>query len=218
MEEERQETEDRNFFEQPNTSRPVSPSGQNRSALVAIVLIVILALGLGGWFVFKGRGATSPTPTPSPTIEISTPSPTVAPTSDRSSAKIEILNGTGISGEAALLKDKLSALGYSDFKLGNSASSDNRKTQVSFSSDVALELRDEIEGKLGEIYQSVEAGRASPTGDVDVQIVTGLRKGVTPKPSPTATSKATSLPTATPKATSSPTPTSSPTASPTATP
>lgn len=206
MEEEKEENQERTFYEQPQNLR--SQDGGNRPALIAVVLIVLLALGLGGWFILKGRGGTSPTPAPTPQIEIIAPSPT--PGIDRSQIKIEILNGTGTAGEAAFLKGKLTPLGYSDFALGNAPTEDNKATQISFASDVPEELKTEIENKLREIYQSVQTG-GGVSGQVDVKIVTGLRRGATPKPSPTPSPKAS--PTGTPSP--SPTPTKSPTPTPT---
>lgn len=209
MEEEKEENQEQNFFGRQQTLR--SPESGNRPALIALVLIVLLALGLGGWFILKGRAGVSPTPSPSPEIEVTTPAPTEAPSLDRSQIKIEILNGTGTAGDAAFLKGKLTPLGYSDFKLGNASTEDNKATQVSFASDIPEELKTEIENKLREIYQSVQTG-GSVSGDTDVRIVTGLRRGATPKPSPTPTPKAS--PTGSP----SPTPTKSPTPSPSPTP
>lgn len=208
-EENRESSQDRTFFEERQTIRSEKSSG-NRAPLIALVLIVLLALGVGGWFIVKDRSEPSTTPEPTPQIEISTPSPTAAPVVDRSKIQIEILNGTGTAGDAAFLGSKLKSIGYSDFELGNASSQNNTVTQVAFASTVEDEVKTEIQGILRENYQTVQTG-GSVSGDTDVKIVTGLRKGATAKPTASPTPKAS--PTTSPKP--SATPNSSPTSSPT---
>ena len=210
MEDQKPETE-RTFYEEPSSTDP-APKG-NRSILLIIVLAVIVALALGGWFVLKGKTGMvgTPSPSPSPFIEITTAEPAATPTIKRSDVKIEILNGTGISGEAAILKVKLTNLGYSNFEVGNSTRQDNLTTEVSFAASVPAEVKDEIEKELRSTYQSVKVG-GSVSGETDIRVVTGLRRGVTPKPTASPTPKPTSSasPTSSPKATSTPTPSPSP--------
>ena len=123
---------------------------------------------------------------------------------------IEVLNGTGIAGEAGFLQGKLKTLGYSKIEAGNASNQDNEATSVVFSDKLPDSIVEEITKLLEDTYKTVKT-RTSSSGSVDVSITTGMRKGATPKPSITAT------PTPTPKATStaSPTPTLSPSPSPT---
>ncbi|PIP57543.1 hypothetical protein COX03_02520, partial [Candidatus Woesebacteria bacterium CG22_combo_CG10-13_8_21_14_all_39_10] len=118
---------------------------------------------------------------------------------------ISIENGTGIVGEAAYLRDILKSAGYSVFKVGNSATSDNINTTVTFSSSLEESVKTEITTKLNNVYKEVTVANSSTQKD-DVLIITGLRKGATAKPS------------ATPSPSPSASPTGSPTASPSASP
>jgi len=110
---------------------------------------------------------------------------------------------SGISGEAAYLQGQLRSLGYTDIILGNAASQDHEATEVTFKSGLNEQAIDELTEKLKGLYDDVNV-KASSTQTKDVVIITGLRKGQTPRPSATAT------PTASPTATSSPTPAPSP--------
>lgn len=210
MEEEKREesgTQERTFFEQPQTVR--SSLGGNRAPLIALVLIVLLALGAGGWFILKGQsGSSTPTASPAPQIEISTPEPTTPPSIDKKEIKIEIQNGSGTPGDAAFVRDKLTALGFAKFEVGNASNQDNKVTQIAFSSTVPGEIKMEIQKELEKNYQTVQVG-GTVSGDSDIKIVTGPRKGATPKPTATSTPKPTA--TATPKPSTTPTPTPSPT-------
>jgi hypothetical protein len=179
--------------------RPKAKSG--RLVLLALALLILVG---GGIFLFtRGSKEKSQETTPTPTVEgtetFPTEEPTTTPTSiDKSDIKIEVLNGTGIAGEAAYLQGVLKNLGYSDISAGNADSQDETVTTVTFARSLSSSIVDEITKKLEAIYEDVES-KTSSTQKSDVVIVTGLKKGVTPKPTSTPTTTIT--PTATPTAT-----------------
>lgn len=200
----------------PEVGFPISqPKPKGKMNKWTLIIIGLLILGGGGVFFFT-RGSKEVTPTPAPTVEglsTSTPEPTPTPTpADKSKVKIEVQNGTGIAGEAAYLQGVLKSLGYSDIKAENAESQDESTTTVTFAKTVSESVKDEISKKLEDVYKKVEV-KTSSTQKTDVLIVTGLRKGATAKPSPTATPKAS--PTASPKPSGSPSPSPSPTPTPT---
>lgn len=188
---------------------------KSKKGLIVIVIIVLVLLAAGGWFLFQKKSKTneniSQTSSISPTGEIAS-TPTERPV-DKSEVSIEILNGSGVSGEAAKLKSVLSELDYTDIEVGNASSSDYVTTEVTFKSSVGDEVKDEITDKLESIYSNVDVKNGS-IGEKDVQIIIGYKKGFTPTPKPT---KATVTPTKAPTATVSATvtPTKAPTATPT---
>lgn len=188
----------------PSSDRPNSNTGK-----VILIVSVLAIVGVLGFFVFRGlKGGGEATPTPESVVEGTAASPeaTPSPSIDKTKIKIEVQNGTGITGEAAYLQDQLKSLGYSNIKVGNASSQDNTTTTVTFAKDTSSAVVDEITAKLEQLYKKVES-KTSSTVKTDVLIVTGLRKGATPKPS--------AAPTAVP--TSSSTPTGSPTPTPTST-
>mgnify|MGYP001581550184 CR=1 FL=1 len=191
---------------------------KNRSIAGPLVAVLVLLLLVGGIFFFmKSRsGETEASPEPTlligePTITEQSPSPT--PSVNKTAIKIKILNGTGTSGEAGLLKDKLVAVGYSSVESGNASRQDYTDTQVSFDSEVPQTVQDEIISVLKNTYKGVKEAGGVGAG-FNIEIITGLRIGMTAKPSATATPKASGSPTVSP----SPTKTASPTPSPSATP
>ncbi|MBI3289829.1 LytR C-terminal domain-containing protein [Candidatus Microgenomates bacterium] len=190
----------RDFFGQPKTRK----SGV-AGPLVAVLVLLLLVGGV--FFFMKSRGSSvesSPEPTiAEPIITEQTPSPN--PAVNKADIKVKVLNGTGTSGEAGLLKDKLTAAGYTDVEAGNASRQDYTDAQVAFASDVPESVQDEIMSVLKSTYKGVKETSGVSSG-FKVEIITGLRIGQTAKPSATAT------PTGIPK------PSVSPSASPSANP
>ncbi|EKE04964.1 MAG: hypothetical protein ACD_19C00427G0011 [uncultured bacterium] len=183
---------------------------KNGSSKWLIIFIGLLILGGAGIFFFT-KSANSPVATPTSSFgvtpiedrETSTPAPTKSPEPvKKSEISIEIQNGTGITGEAKLLQDKLKTLGYSDITVGNASSTDNTETTVTFLKTLSQTAQDEIKKMLEGFYKTVNV-KTSSTQKSDVVIITGLRGNQTTKPSATATPRASS--TASPSATATPT-------------
>lgn len=186
---------------------PTKP--KNSSSKWVIIFIGLLILGGAGIFFFtKSSGEAIPSPTPSfGVVPIDEPETTPVPTKSpepvkKSDVSIEILNGTGISGEAKLLSDKLKTLGYSDITAGNAETTNNTETTVTFAKTLSQTVQDEIKKELDSFYKTVNV-KTSSTQKSDVVVITGLRAGQTPKASSSAT------PSVTPSASPSATPTSS---------
>ena len=202
---------------QPQDGRVSFPTvGEQKrgsGAKTLLIIGILVLIGILGYVIYKSASGennqdalTEPTPyqnTAAPVEETPVPSatPTASPsaTADKAKIKIQVQNGTGITGEAAYLQTLLKGLGYTNVTVGNSATQDETDTQVSFSSSLAGSVVSEITSKLNATYQTVT--KTSLTGTTyDVVIITGLRKGATPKPTATATA----TPTATPKPTTAP--------------
>ena len=208
-----QETQTQPVAETPQESVSFAPipvkqksKGGVKTFLGIFILIIFV---VGGFLIFKDSGQKSSEPEATPEVSgestvFSSPSPTPVPV-DKTKVVISIENGTGIVGEAAYLRDILKSAGYSVFKVGNAATTDNVTTTVTFSNSLAESIKTEITTKLNSVYKEVTVANSSTQKD-DVLIVTGLRKGSIAKPS------------ATPSPSPSASPTASPTASPSATP
>ncbi len=194
-----------------NVSQPSSRrTGKGGKKGLFIVLILVLVMGVGAGLFFLGRARqgeveASPTPFVSGFGDIATPEPTSSPEpADRADVEISVLNGTGIAGEASLLQGKLRDLGYTEVEAGNATNQDNEATTVTFSSSLSESIVEEITELLEETYKTVKS-RTSSSVTVDVEIVTGLRKGATAKPEATATPESTASPTSTASPSSTPT-------------
>ncbi len=183
-----------------------------KPVLIILVILLILALLAGGvWYLLREPDVevdTTSNTLSTPAVARATSTPTVTPTPveiEREEITIEVLNGTGIAGEASFLQGELENLGYENIEVGNASSQDNETTLVVFSSETPESVIEELTTKLKELYEEVETDTSSSQSS-NVSITTGLRSGQT-------------LPTDTPKAaaTSTPTPTESDSLTPTPT-
>lgn len=167
-------------------------------ALIGIVVIV----AVGGFFIFRITSQSGDTPSPSPDGQslgaASTPTsqPAASPTPEpepvkKSEIRVEVLNGTGAAGGASFLKNELEDLGFDNVDAGNADDQEEERTTVTFTRDVQKSVIDEITKKLEEEYAEVRTKRGTISGDFDIRILTGPRKG---------SSDATPTPTSTPEA------------------
>jgi hypothetical protein len=194
----------------PEVGFPLSQQKEkkNNGTLIFIILGIVILVGGIIFFVTKGKsqsGMVSPTPS-SGGITINTPVPTETPEAKaKADIKIEVLNGTGTTGDAGYLQGKLKTLGYSDIEVGNASEQNQTVTVVTFGDSIDEVNKKAIQDELELLYEDVTV-KTSTSIDFDASIVTGLKKGQTVKPSATATP------------TASPTASSTTTATPTATP
>lgn len=187
-------------------------SGGARTLLIIGILILV---GILGFVIYKSASkrsdlSTEPTPfdnltSPSQdSTSVSSSAPVATPkAADKAKVAVQVQNGTGISGEAAYLQNQLKNLGYTNIKVENASQQDLTSTQVTFSSTLDSSIVSELTQKLNALYQNVTTSTSS-SGTFDVVIVTGLRKGSTPKPSATPTPVATHTPTMSPTPTATP--------------
>jgi hypothetical protein len=188
-------------------------SGGTKTLLIIGILVLVAILG---FVIYKSASKKSAgtssgaspfdnlTTPSSDQVQTVTPAPSPATTVDKSKIEIQVQNGTGIAGEAAYLQTQLGNLGYTNIKTANS-SSIVTITAVTFSSSLDSGVVSEITQKLNSIYQTVTTN-TSTSATFDAVIVTGLRKGATPKPSNAPTALPTDTPTANPTATPTATP------------
>lgn len=193
----------------------------NAKAAVYIVLAVV-ALGAlvgGSIYYFKTRSQQAEVVEQERTAA-PTPTPTEAQAQDLSEYNVQILNGSGIAGQAGKVKALLEEAGFEDFEVGNADTYDYTDTEVRMMADIPNALFAKIEDALSEAGYSIKKGAAlSSEGDFDIVITVGS-KGVqgttttatpTPKPKTSTPSATTATPTPKPTATKAPTPTPTPT-------
>jgi len=206
---------------QPQESKVSFPTvgGEKKSggAKTFLIIGILVLVGVLGYVIYKSASGkssdmalTEPTPydnMAAPVEEttpesLATPSSSPSATVDKEDIKVQVQNGTGITGEAAYLQTLLKGLGYTDIAVGNSVKQDMEETQVSFGSSVPSSIVTEITTKLNSVYEKVTKTSSTST-TYDIVIITGLRKGATPKATATPTASASPTPTATPTSTPS---------------
>lgn len=187
----------------PGANRPATTQPKKSWKWLIILVLFLVVIGGVTFFVFKSSksgstlGENTETPTDSLISETPVESPTPTPAAvDKAQVRIQVLNGTGIAGEAGILSDQLKNLGYTEVKTGNAASQSETDTTVTFSTTLSQDVITEITEKLNGLYTSVKTNTGSTSADFDVEIITGLRKGQTAQPA--ATETATPVPTDTP--------------------
>lgn len=208
---------------QPHVGFPQNqPKPKSKMSLIFFVVLGIILL-IGAVVFFISRSANQAVPSPSPTSFFSAPSPIPSfepspepdssPTSaDKSEISIEILNGTGVAGEASYLQGQLKNLGYEKITAANASTQDETATTITFAKNVPTAIKSEIETKLKSIYSEVKVSNSSTLSGVDIRILTGPRKGASPKASATPAASSSATPTTSPQASASPS--TSPSASP----
>lgn len=174
--------------------------------IIVVVILVVLGIGFFFWRSKFATGTVSPI-TPSPTVEsavtttaptavaTSTPTPTtatkgsptpsvkVSPTKGAVTVKekttVNILNGTGATGDASYLRTKMIANGYlsDNLSTGNASSrSADAKTEVVFYSSFPSELKIDLVALLNELYASVSSTVSTDSGKYDAVVTTGKKK------------------------------------------
>lgn len=148
--------------------RQEAPKKSGKRLLLIIILVIILA-GVGFYLVGQFKPFSgSPQPTSS-ALPTSTPSPTPAqPILDRSKWSFEVLNGSGVTGQAKKVADKMQALGYPVIKTGNADKDNYPKTQILAKADllskidlVIADLKDTIKiaSAAGELREGTASAR-----------------------------------------------------------
>jgi len=102
----------------------------------------------------------------------SQPSPATKPLTDKSAIKIQILNGSGIEGQAGKLSSLLQGVGYSNVTIGNTNNLEQRTTIIYnklLPKDVLLGITDAMKND----FPDPTSQEASQSGEFDILITTG---------------------------------------------
>lgn len=142
------------------------------------LLVGALVGGLITYFSGMSRlGEADRTPSPVPTVVETEPTPTASSSSTfkRDGLKLQVLNGSGVSGAAGKAKTLLEGLGYKDVDTGNASSSNFAKTEVSVK-ESAKEYLDLVIKDLSKEYEATAAAKVlSNTSKYDIVITLGQK-------------------------------------------
>lgn len=92
---------------------------------------------------------------------------------EKSVLKIQILNGSGVAGQASKIRAQLRNLGYENIEVGNLTGSKKSETMVSFSSTISTEIQDEITTEMDKTFSNVSTQENTASSSYDVVITTG---------------------------------------------
>jgi hypothetical protein len=160
-----------------NKDDNVSAKPKSSSKLHFVILTAIgLAVLASAVYLLKYQFKTAkplPSPTPAPTTQaVATPSPSPTPAPiDRSKYTIRVLNGTGKSGLAKTVADKLTGLGYKLDKTGNAPSADSTTIKAQKGND---DLIKQLTTDLAPDYTaSSDSAALKSTDNADAEVTLG---------------------------------------------
>ena len=122
---------------------------------------------------FKKSESLRPKPgavtVPSPTSQ---PKTTTNPLTDKSAIKIQILNGSGIEGQAGKLSDLLQGVGYNNVTTGNTNNLEQRTT-IMYKKLVPKDMLTDITDTIKNDFPDPTLQEASKSAEFDILITTG---------------------------------------------
>lgn len=162
---------------------PIAPTVKNNNGTNPLIIIIpgIFLLGaLLGGIVFYQRGISGngePTPTPDYSNTI-TPSPTQTPSAslDLTKYPIKVMNGSGISGQAGVVKDLLVTAGFKVSGTGNAASYDFTKTVIKAKADVPAAFLTQLSEVLSKNYVLDTNQSLATSSANEVEVIVGSTK------------------------------------------
>jgi hypothetical protein len=186
-----------------------SQQQKSNKILPTIIVVAVLVAAFAGWF-FITQQPKKTDKVDDVVIEKKEPSPTEKPKIEKTSVKIQVINGTGTPGQAGVVVTALEDAGYNseNIKTGNADKYDNATTSITARSNFE-EIVNDIKNVLKATFDKITiiSPNLDENSEFDVVIVTGgkIFEAVTPTTSITDSENPTPTTTITP--TSSPTPT-----------
>lgn len=186
-------------------SNPVTQSKNKKPLMGLVISLIVLVAVIVGLVMMKQPKKVEEKQDVS--IEQKGPSPTEKPKIEKSTVKIQVVNGTGTPGQAGVVVKALEEAGYStdNIKTGNAEEFDNTTTSIT-ARDNFEEIVNDIKSVLGSAFDKITV--VSPNLDADsefdIVIITGGKIFEEATPTATVTEEPTLSPTTTP--TSTPTP------------
>lgn len=146
--------------------------------LIVMVFIAVCLLGLFFIYATPQKLLFKPLEKTNNTSNIVQPSLAPSPTSNlktssirKEEIKIKVLNGSGVKGQAAKMKDLLEKLGFKDIEIG-SADDPQEVTEVKFGSEISGDIKKEIRELLEKNYLNVSE-KDNENLNFNIYIMTG---------------------------------------------
>ena len=155
--------------------------GKKKILFIIMALILVFGLGVGGVFLYntmatrqkqaqmdekkKNAAAYKPNPTATPTPEA---------LENLSQYTVQVLNGSGIAGEAAKASDLLKDAGFADIDIGNAQEYDYTDTEVLLKKGAPEALFNAVKKALESDYSVTQsANELTADNDWDIQVIVG---------------------------------------------
>ncbi len=155
----------------PNPNYHFVTERKKSNRTLYIVILGIIVLTVVGAFIFNKKFSKQAEPIPSPT-PIPTPTQTPKPALNRADWSFEVLNGTGVTGTAKKVADKLKELGYKIVKTGNADRSNYEKTQILVKDDLKEKI-DLVIADLKDVVKIASVGGELKDSTASARIILG---------------------------------------------
>jgi len=187
-----------------NNINPLPTRSGNNKSLIIIAVVIIVAVLTGIYFYTKQPKKTEEKK--EAVIESVMPTPTTEPEIDKSTVKIQVINGTGTPGQAGQVVQALKEEGYSadNIETDNAEEFNNTVTTITARANfekIAENMKDTLKATFDDV--KIESTKLEEESKFDVVVVTGGKIFETPTP----TVETTVTPSPTPTSTLTPTPT-----------
>jgi Tfp pilus assembly protein PilP len=165
----------------PDTSKEVEKKSKISGKLIIFVLLTLALVGVvgGGFYYFNSRVTKEESEVvveePSPT---STPTPTEAPEEvDLSEYNLNVLNGSGVAGEAGAVDTLLQGADFTEAETGNADSYDYTTTVISMKKNVPSSVYTTIKEALEDDYiVEKDDEYLDDSSDYDIVVTVGPKR------------------------------------------
>lgn len=173
---------------------------------VWVVLFAIAVILIGG-FVLSRQQKKQPEAKKDVVVEKKEPSPTAKPKIEKSSVKIQVVNGTGTPGQAGIVVKALESAGYSadNIKTSNAEKFDNVTTTITARADfdeIANDVKSVLKSTFEEI--TIDSSNLNTDSEFDIVVITGGKLFEVVSATPSATLAPSSSPSPTVSVTPAP--------------
>ena len=159
--------------------QPVIINQSSLAQKIAIILAVCIFL-IVGLLVISKKIFNKNTDYINPVVENipqNTPTPTSSPTTNIDSLKVQVLNGSGVTGEATKVSTLLSQNKFKVANTGNAPNYDYVKTEIQTKELVSTQIIDLLFESLEKDYTStVSAAKLADSSEYDIIVTTGKTK------------------------------------------
>jgi len=174
-----------NFLKEETVEKTEKPTNavplKQYFILIVCLLFLFLVLGVAAQKLelfpsAKQNNPKLPTTVPlqsnKPTTPITIATPSTEQVQNKKTVAIQIVNGSGINGQATLVKEHLASLGYTNAQIGNTNIATSSTTIV-FSKTLNSSFVAEIMTELQKLFTTVNSQSTTATSGYDILITTG---------------------------------------------
>jgi hypothetical protein len=167
-------------MEEPDYPYPIQNDNTKLKWIIPIGLFIIVLVSVVVFFTKLQKKPETKKSTAVVYKQLSN-TPTQKPKKEKKDVTIQVLNGTGVSGQAGVIVKALEAAGYSPdhIKSGNAETIDHTVTTITANADfedVVINIKDILRQSVPELTDGIPNTNPNIDSGFDVVIITGSKK------------------------------------------